>query len=279
MLALLGCGLLWSTAGVLIKTVDWPPLAIAGVRSGLIALALALITRPRWQRPSWLELGSALGLAGNMILFVLANRMASPANAILIQYASPAWAALLGTFVLHERVTKVDWLAIGLALTGVTIFFVDQLTLKSLGGNAIALAGGVALAIHVVLLRRIARANKHDHDPTFRVMIMGQALAAVICAPFVVTAPPLAASGWLALVALALVQQTIPALIYAWAITRVTAVEALLVPVVEPITSPIWVYLAFGDSPGRWALLGGAIVVAAVITRALAPRKPAGGTS
>jgi drug/metabolite transporter (DMT)-like permease len=275
-LALLACGLLWSTAGVLIECVDWPPLAIAGVRSLIVAIGLLAVTRPRWNDLGAIELLAAVALAGNQLLFVLANKLASPANAILIQYSSPAWAALLATFVLHERVTRIDWLAIALAIGGVAIFFVDQLTLDRLGGNAIALGAGITLAVHVVLLRRIAKVDKRDHDPTLRVIILGHAIAALVGVPFAVG--PIASgslpwTGWAALVALGLFQQGVPSLIYVWAIPRVQAVEALLIPVVEPATSPLWVWLAFGDRPGRWALHGGAIVVSAVIVRALAPRK------
>lgn len=273
-LALLACGLLWSTAGVLILRLDWPPLAIAGVRSLIVAAALLAVARPRWDGVGALEVVAALALAGNQLLFVLANKLASPANAILIQYSSPAWAALLARWVLRERVTRLDALAIALAIAGVAVFFVDQLSLDHLGGNAIALGAGVTLAVHVVLLRRIARADRHDHDPSLRVIILGHAAAAAIGAPFALTAPPLPASGWAVLVVLGLFQQALPSLIYVWAIARVQALEALLVPVVEPITSPLWVWLATGDHPGPWALLGGAGVVAAVIVKALAPRTP-----
>jgi drug/metabolite transporter (DMT)-like permease len=107
-------------------------------------------------------------------------------------------------------------------------------------------------------------------------MILGHVIAAVIGLPFVVTAPALPASGWAAMVALGVLQQTVPTVFYAWAIRRVTAVEGLLIPIVEPIVSPIWVLLAHGERPGRWALLGGAVVVAAVTLRSLAPMWPRG---
>jgi drug/metabolite transporter (DMT)-like permease len=275
-IALLACGLLWSTAGVLIELVDWPPLAIAGVRSLIVAVALLALTRPRWDGVGAVELLAALALAGHHVHFVLANKLASPANAILIQYSSPAWAALLAMLVLHERVTRVDWLAVALAIAGVAIFFVDQLSLDRLGGNAIALGAGITLAVHVVLLRRIARSCQADHDPTLRVIILGHALAAAIGAPFVLTAPALPLSGWAVLVLLGLFQQALPSLLYVRAIPRVQALDALLIPVIEPITSPLWVWLFLDLRPGPFALLGGATVLSAVVIRALVPRKRPG---
>ena len=210
--------------------------------------------------------------AANSGLFILANKWASPANAILIQYSSPAWAAIFAGFILGERATRVDWIAIAIALAGVTLCFVDQLTPGGLAGNAVALAAGVAIAFHVVLLRKVAKTSRSS-DPEFRAIIFGCALAAVAGIPFLFSAGALPASGWAALLALGLIQQALPALFYAWAINRVTAVDALLLSIVEPILSPLWVWLAFSERPSPFVLAGGALVVAAVILRALAPRK------
>ena len=276
---LLVVGLLWSTAGALIKYVPWPPAAIWGLRSLIAAVALIAIYRPSWRgltRTEWL---SALALAATTGLFVLANKWTTAANAILIQYSAPAWAALFATLLLGERATRLDWFTIGLALIGVSLFFLGQLSLDHVAGNLVALAAGVMFALNVVLLRKIAlgsvRAVGDPRPPgaasPLRAMILGHVIAAVVAAPWVVTAPALDGDGWAAMVALGLLQQTAPTVLYALAIRRVTAVEGLLIPIVEPIVSPLWVWLLFGEEPGRWALVGGAIVVGAVTLRGVAP--------
>jgi len=56
-------------------------------------------------------------------------------------------------------------------------------------------------------------------------------------------------------------------MLYSTAIKHITALEAVLIPVVEPILNPLWVFLVMGEAPGRWALVGGAIVLAAVTGR------------
>ncbi len=274
-IALVGVGLLWSTAGALIKYVEWPAAAIWGLRSGIAAVVLLALFRPSWRgitRTEWL---SALALAATTGLFILANKWTTAANAILIQYSAPAWAALLAAIILGERATRLDWATIGLALCGVALFFFDQISFDHTAGNVVALVAGLTFATNVVLLRKIARASdglgSDRAASALRAMILGHVIAAVIGLPFVVTAPPLPASGWIAMLALGLLQQTVPTLIYAWAIRRVTAVEGLLIPIVEPIVSPVWVLLAHGERPGRWALFGGAIVVAAVTLRSVLP--------
>lgn len=269
---LVAVGLLWSTAGALIKYVTWPPAAIWGLRSGIAAVALIAIYRPSWRgltRTEWL---SAVALAATTGLFVLANKWTTAANAILIQYSAPAWAALLSAVILHERATRIDWVTIGLALCGVALFFVDQLSLAHVRGNVVALAAGVMFATNVVLLRKIAR-DPEGRGSALRAMILGHVLGAAAGLPFALTAPALPASGWGAMVALGLLQQTAPTILYAWAIRRVTAVEGLLIPIVEPIVSPLWVWILFAERPGAWALVGGAVVVAAVTLRGLAPSR------
>lgn len=265
-LVLVAVGLLWSTAGALIKYVAWPATAIWCVRSGIAAVVLIAVFRPSWRGITRTEWMAACAVAATVALFVLANKWTTAANAILIQYSAPAWAVLLGAWWLHERATRLDAIAIALALAGVGLFFIDQLALDHMRGNVVALIAGVTFAANVVLLRKVALDGEGS---ALRAMILGHVIAAVIGLPFLLTAPALPASGWAAMLALGLVQQALPTLLYAWAIQRVTAVEGLLIPIVEPISSPLLVWLAHGESPGPWALAGGAIVIGAITMRGL----------
>lgn len=266
-IALAVVGVLWSTAGALIMAVEWPPAAIWGLRSAIAALALGAIARPSLRGLTGAEWASAAALAITTGLFILANKWTTPANAILIQYAAPAWAAIMAAVFLREPARAIDGVTIVLALAGVALFFLDELSFAHQRGNAVALIAGVTFAANVVLLRHIARRPGGGSSSALRAMWLGQALAAVVALPWVVTAPALPATGWAAMLALGLVQQTATTLLYAWAIRRVTAVEGLLLPIVEPILSPVWVGLAFAVWPGPMALVGGAIVVAAVTLR------------
>jgi drug/metabolite transporter (DMT)-like permease len=91
----------------------------------------------------------------------------------------------------------------------------------------------------------------------------------VLGAPFVLASPAPGPAAWGALAALGVVQQGAAYLVYARAIRHASALEAMLVPVIEPILSPVWVAIAFGERPGLWAIVGGAIVVGAVTLRAV----------
>lgn len=263
------CGLFWSTGGVLIKLVDWHPIAIWSVRSAIAAAMLYAVRRPSMRGISGAEWAAAAALAATTALFIIANKLTTAANAILIQYSAPVWIALFGTWFLGERATRLDWLTIVVVLGGIVLFFLDQLTFDHVAGNLVALGAGVAFAFHAMTLRKVAIARP-DAAPTdpLRPLILGNLVAAAIGSPFVLLESPPDATGWAALAALGVVQQGAAYLCYAWAIRHATALEAMLIPVIEPILNPLWVALAIGEQPGPWAIVGGAIVVGAVAARA-----------
>jgi drug/metabolite transporter (DMT)-like permease len=257
-----GAALCWSLGGLLIKSVAWPPLAVAGGR-GFIAAAFLAIFAPRF-RFTWsaAQIGGAVAYASTTILFVTANKLTTAANAILLQYTAPVWIALFGAWFLGERATRADWLTIAVVFGGMALFFFDDLQFAGFAGNLVALASGVAFASMTLLLR------KQKDTSAIESIFLGNLLAGVIGIPFIVsTHCLLSPRGWIALAVLGIVQLGVSYLLYARAIRHVTALEAVLIPVIEPILNPIWVLLALGERPGPLSLLGGVIVLAAVTAR------------
>jgi len=276
LLLLAVCGLAWSTGGLLIKLVDWHPIAIWSARSAFAALLLWAVRRPSLRGVGRAEWAAALTLAATTGLFILANKLTTAANAILIQYSAPIWIALFGRWFLGERTSRLDWITIALVLAGIALFFADELAPGHLAGNLVALAAGIAFAFSTMTLRRVALDHTDDRpvDP-LRPVMLGNLLAAVLGAPFLFLHAPPGPEGWAALVALGVVQQGAAYLAFTWAIRHATALEAMLIPIVEPIFSPLWVALAVGEIPGPWSLLGGAIVIGSVSLRAALARAPA----
>ena len=253
-------GILWSLGGLFIKQVQWHPLAISGARSAIAALVLlAFIRRPRltW---SWAQVGAAIAYVGTVTLFVAANKLTTAANAILLQYAAPVYVALLGMWLLKERVTLLDWVAIAFVIGGMALFFFDKLTVGGWWGNVLAIASGVTYATMIVLLRK-----QKDSSPAESVLI-GNVLTALIGVPFMLQGLP-SASSWLNLIFLGVFQLGLSYVLYSTAIKHITALEAILIPVIEPILNPVWVFLVLGEAPRPYAMIGGAIVLAAVTGR------------
>ncbi len=256
--------LCWSLGGLLIKSVPWPPLAVAAGR-GFIAAAFLAAFAPRF-RFTWsaAQLGGAVAYAGTTVLFVTANKLTTAANAILLQYTAPVWIALLGAWFLGERATRADWITIVVVFGGMALFFCDDLRFSGVAGNLIALASGVAFASMTLLLRKQKDTSAEES------IFLGNLLAGVIGLPFILKAGALPdARGWMALGLLGTVQLGLSYLLYARAIRHVTALEAVLIPVIEPILNPIWVLLALGERPGPLSLAGGVIVLTAATLRAL----------
>ena len=262
---LLVAALCWSLGGVLLKAVDWPPLAVAGGR-GFVATVFLLLVCRRSLRFTWspLQLGTAVAYAGCTVLFAAANKLTTAANAILLQYTAPVWVALFGAWLLGERATRADWLTIAAVFAGMGIFLYDGLRLHDLAGILVAIASGVCFAAMILLLR------KQKNGSPIESVILGNFLGFLIGLPAIWSAPPLNIEGALALLLLGVVQLGVAYLLYVRAIRHVTALEAVLLPVIEPILNPVWVLLVHGEKPSPLALLGGAIVVGAVTWRAAA---------
>ncbi|MEO7723418.1 MAG: EamA family transporter [Chthoniobacterales bacterium] len=260
---LLLAALCWSLGGVLIKSIDWPPMAIAGGRSAIaIPVILLCVGRPRFSF-SAAQVGGAIGYAGTVILFVFATRMTTAANAIFLQYTAPIYVALIGRWYLGERASRIDWVVIAVALIGIALFFFDRLTAAGLWGNIIALGSGLAFAAVALFLRK-----EKDGSPIASI-VLGNIIVALAGLPFMLSAQSLGGDGWWRLLLLGTVQLGLPYIFYATAIKQVTALEATLIPLLEPVLNPLWVMLALGEKPGPWAIVGGLLVLTAVLGRCL----------
>ena len=118
-LLLAATALLWSSGGLAIKLVDLPPMAITGVRSALSALTLACIFRGELNfRPSPARVLAAVCYCGLLSLNVLATKLTTSANAILLAYTAPVYVALLAPRLLGEKTRPSDWVFVAAVLCG-----------------------------------------------------------------------------------------------------------------------------------------------------------------
>jgi drug/metabolite transporter (DMT)-like permease len=253
---------LWSLGGLLIKSINLNPIAIAGMRSAFASVILLIVLKkPKftWSKP---QIGAAAAYAATVVLFVMANKMTTAANAILLQYTAPIYVAILGAWFLKERTTSFDWLIVFIVIGGMCLFFLDKLSTNGVFGNIVALASGVSFACLTIFMRM-----QKDGSP-LESIFLGNILTVIVALPFMFQGAP-TRSGWINLVLLGVVQLGIPYVLYSKAIKHVTALEAILIPVLEPILNPLWVFLVLGEAPGIWALIGGFVVIAAVTFRCL----------
>jgi drug/metabolite transporter (DMT)-like permease len=261
-LLLLTAAILWSLGGVLIKSIDLAPVQIAGVRSLIAAVAITLLMPCVVRKISWQTIPGAIAYSGTVFLFVVATKLTTAANAIFLQYTAPIYIAMISPWFLGERTNWRDWLLVLFALSGVGLFFFDQLSLQGLSGVAAALGSGIAFAWLTVLMRR-QRAGSPE-----AVVLLGNAFTFLITSPWMFPIMRLEQNG-VRLLLLGIVQLTIPYLLYSLAIRHVRALDAAIISIIEPILNPIWVMLATSERPTFWSIVGGSIVLATSLTRSL----------
>lgn len=260
---LLAAAIMWSLGGVLIKLVAWHPVAIAGARSLIGAMLLGIVLRSQLRFSwSWIEMGAALAYAGTVVLFVIANKLTSAANAILLQYTAPLYVILFSPIFLGEQANKRDWLSLLLMLAGMLLFFMDELTIDGYLGNGIALLSGLCFAWLTLFLRR------QKDSSALPSLFLGNLLAGVIGLPFMFSAPPADSISWIGLILLGVVQLGLPYILYALALRHIRAIEGILIPMIEPVLNPVWVFLFIGEQPTLHAIVGGIIILGAVVFRA-----------
>lgn len=259
---LLLAAILWSSGGVLIKSIDWTPLAIAGSRSLIAIVVISLLQPTTIKKLSWRVAPGALAYALTVILFVVATKLTTAANAIFLQYTAPIYIALISPWFLGERTRWQDWVLIALALSGIALFFFDRLSLDGFWGIIAALGSGFSFAWMTILMRR-----QRNGSPE-AVVLLGNLVALVLALPWMIPVVNLRQNApWL--LALGVVQLAIPYLLYSAAIRHVRALNASLISIIEPVLNPIWVMLLRAEIPAPWSVLGGAIVVASSLLRSV----------
>jgi drug/metabolite transporter (DMT)-like permease len=262
-LGVIAASVLWSTAGFLIKLVSWSPVPIAGVRSLIAAIVIFIYLKKPKFTFSKAQIIAAVAMAATMLLFVTANKMTTAANAILLQFTAPIFVALLSVFVLKEKVPRLDWLIIVIVLGGLSLFFLDKMTMGNMIGNLLAILSGFTFAVMIVALR-----FQKDASP-IESTLMGNLITFLVTIPFIAKAPMPDLTSIIGLILLGIFQLGFSYILFAKAIKYVTAVEGILVNVLEPLCNPLWVFLFIGELPTRNALIGGIIVLTAITVRSM----------
>ena len=249
----------WSTGGLFIKWIDWSAMSIAGCRSAIAATFICCCLR-RLPRLPVSAAGWACVLLYSLVVttFVMATKMTTAANAIVLQYLSPVYVALFAPVFLKEPTSRRDWVFVLLAACGMAMFFIDDLNASGLTGNIWGIFSGVFFAAFCMVLRRVPEGYATD------TVVWGNLATFLISLPFMDFQHIPEASGWLGLLALGCVQLGLGYYLYTKASVHLTALELIVIPVLEPLLNPLFVALFLGEIPGKWSITGGVIVLSTV---------------
>jgi drug/metabolite transporter (DMT)-like permease len=276
-LLLVAAAVLFSTGGAAIKWTTLTAWQVAGMRSLIAAIALLILlpdARRHWSRRNWLV---GIVYAMTLVLFVTANKLTTAANAIFLQAAAPLYILLAAPWLLREHIRRDDvpfMVAVG---AGMAAFLVGgdapvASAPNPSAGNVAGVASGVTYALTVMGLRAVAR---EDPSATLNTVVSGNILAAAMCLPVGLPSTAAVPFDWVALIWLGVFQIGLAYVCLSTGVRHVTALEASLLLLAEPVLNPVWAWLAHGEQPGPWPLAGGALIVAATAVRAVkAPTRP-----
>jgi len=256
--------LLWSTGGLFIKLTTLDAYQVTFFRSLLAAITVATLTRKRGLKIDAFGVLTSIIYAALLFLFVWATKKTTAANAIFLQYTAPIYILILAPFVIGEKFHWRDLLTVIFCIGGMSLFFVGKLEITDYQGNIAALLSGVFLGLYIMLLRH---PKAEGFNPAIAV-IYGNFLLALLTFPSGISAlSVIVPLDWLAVSFLGIIQIGISYVLFIKGVTGGTRpLDASIIGFIEPLLNPVWVFLFVGEQPSKWAILGGTIIIATVIS-------------
>ncbi len=270
-LQVLAAALLFSTGGAAIKSCGLTDWQVASFRCGVAALALGLMlprARARWSVRT-VSVGAAY--AATLVLYALANKATTAANAIFLQSTAPLYILLLAPLLLDERARRRDLVVMAGMVAGLAMFFVGQEAASATApeparGNLLGASAGLTWALTVMGLRWIGRGGGPSGEALVAV-VAGNWLAFAVCLPMALPVVASRPADWLWVIYLGVFQVAVAYLLLTAAVETVGAFEAALLLLVEPILNPVWTWWVHGEVPGSWSLAGGVAVLLITVAK------------
>ncbi len=259
--------LLWSTGGLFIKLLPQDAWTILFYRSFFAALLFGLVFRQQilhTNRQMWIN---SLLYAALLVTFVTSTKLTTAANAIFLQYTGTAYVLLLEPLLFKTRLRRIDLWTMLLCFAGMALFFFEKFDASGGLGIAIAMLSGLLLAALFLGQKR--------NPPEYRMsaIFWGNIWVAIIgFSAFWGAALP-STTEWAMLLFLGFIQIGTGYLLFTYGQRFIPATESALLAMVEPILNPVWVLIGYGEQPAAWAIVGGFIIIGALVGRIILLRR------
>lgn len=282
---LIAAALLFSTGGMAIKACNLTSWQIACARSLVALLALSLLlpeARRKIPAKAWLV---GLAFAATLILFSLANKATTSANAIFLQSVAPLYLVPLAPLLLREKIRPRDLILVVVLALGLGLLLAGDdaasATAPAPGrGNLLAAISGLTWAFTVLGLRSLAKDGKSGENTAIPAVIAGNLLGFLITLPMALPIEQSSPTDWMWILYLGTFQIGMAYWLVTRAVAAVPAFEASLLLLAEPLFNPIWTFLMHREVPSVLAMAGGALILVATIMKtALDLRSPAANDS
>lgn len=258
---------LWSTGGLFIKSTTIDAYQVTFFRSLFAATTVLVLTRKSGLKINGFGILTSVIYALLLFLFVWATKKTTAANAIFLQYTAPIYILVLAPFLIGEKFHWRDLVTVVIVLAGMSLFFVGQLRIEDYQGNTAALFSGIFLGLYIMLLRH---PRGKGFNPAIAV-IYGNLLLALVNAPTGIAAiPTMTPMDWFAVVFLGIFQIGISYILFIKGVVGGTRpLDASLIGFIEPLLNPVWVFLFVGERPSQWAILGGVVIISAILVHTI----------
>lgn len=267
-LGVMAAALLWSSGGIFIKLISLNAFQLACLRSVFAALVFVILFKKKLLEVNGLTFLNAVFYAGILILFVLATKMTTAANAIFLQYTAPIYVLFLEPVINKTKYELINIITIVFCFIGMVLFFIGELSPGHIQGNIIAMLSGVAFAAFLVGMRK----NRPEYQ--FSSIFYGNVLIALICFPSLFSIEHFTLPDFGMIAFLGIFQIGIAYAIFSYGLKRVYAIEASLISMIEPLLNPVWVFVGYGEIPAIMAIAGGIIIISAISVRAFILESP-----
>ncbi len=224
--------------------------------------------RRGWRWRTWLV---GVTYAATLVLFVLATKLTTAANAIFLQSTAPLYLLLLGPVVLREPVRRADVLVISsVAVGAILLLFGSQRVVATAPdptrGNVLGLVTGFTWAITLTGLRWVGKRRERAESPA-AIVAAGNIIAFLASLPMALPVSHAINGEIIAnivvLLYLGVFQIGLAYALLTRSIRHVPGLEAATLLLIEPVFNPIWTWLIQGEQPSRLALAGGALIILA----------------
>ncbi len=258
---MLVCATLWSMAGILIKKINCSSFVIAGARSTIAFLTVFTFMKINKNKIiiNKKVMLCSIFLSSTLFSFVIANKLTTAANAIVLQYTLPVFILLFSLVFLKKKIIVSDVLVVIATIVGITLLVIGSLNAGSFAGNAIAVLSG-ALMAGVFLL-----SGESSKDERISGILFGHLLTSIIGIPFLFfTENSFDTVSVISLLILGVVQLGIPYVLLMLALEHCPPFACSILSAIEPLLNPVWVVLFDGESPTAISIFGGIIVIVSI---------------
>ena len=262
---------LWSTAGIWVRYLTLDIWTIQCGRAFFGALSLMIYVAIVHRR-NIISPFATIPLAGfvivpintvGMMAYMQALNWTTVANVMIVYTTLPFVVALLGWLWIRERVAMRTMFASAIALSGVMFMVGGSFQAGNVKGDLASFVMVLSFAALVILARRHPNMSMAAHS------VLSGVLCAAVTFPLAdfsqVTARDLALLAILGSITIGVAN-----VLYMRGVARIPAAEAGLIGLLDTMVAPLWVFMIFNERPAQGALVGGVMVLGAVVYQIMA---------